>query len=115
MKVAVIGSRSLKNVDISKYIPKETTEIITGGAIGIDTLAEEVADKRKISKSVIRPEYEKYGKPAPLIRNKEIVERAELVIALWDGKSRGTKYTMEYAKSTGKKVELYLYKGSMQI
>ena len=57
MKIAVIGSRSLTNVDISKYIPAQTTEIITGEAIGIDTLAEKIADDRKISKSVIRPEY----------------------------------------------------------
>ena len=62
MKVAIIGSRSLINVEISKYIPENVTEIISGGAIGIDTLAEEVADKRRISKSIIRPEYDKYGK-----------------------------------------------------
>ncbi len=108
MKVAIIGSRSLTNVDISSFIPKETTEIITGGAIGIDTLAEEIADKRKISKSVIRPEYEKYGKTAPLIRNKEIVERSELVIAVWDGKSRGTKFTMNYANELKREIKVYI-------
>ena len=108
MKVAIIGSRNLINVEISKYIPENVTEIISGGAIGIDTLAEEVADKRRISKSIIRPEYDKYGKRAPLIRNKEIVKRAELVIAFWDGKSRGTKFTIDYAKKLNKEVKIYI-------
>ena len=112
MKVAIVGSRSSINVEISKYIPENVTEIISGGAIGIDTLAEEVADKRRISKSIIRPEYDKYGKKAPLIRNKEIVERAELVIAFWDGKSRGTKFTIDYAKKLNKKVKIYVKGGT---
>ena len=112
MKVAIIGSRSLVGVEISKYIPENVREIISGGAIGIDTLAEKVADERRISKSIIRPEYDKYGKKAPLIRNKEIVERADFVIAFWDGKSRGTKFTIDYAKKLNKKVRIYVKGGT---
>ena len=108
MKVAIIGSRNLTNVNISKYIPKEVTEIISGGARGIDTLAERYADEKGIQKTIIKPEYEKYGRVAPLRRNKTIVELADIIIAFWDGKSRGTKFTIDYAKKVNKKIKVYI-------
>lgn len=108
MKVAIIGSRNLVNVEISKYIPENTAEIISGGARGIDTLAEEWADKNGISKIIIKPEYERYKRGAPLKRNEKIVELADVIIALWDGKSRGTKFTIDYAKELKKEVKVYI-------
>ena len=107
MKIAIVGSRNL-NVDISKYIPDGTTEIISGGAKGIDTLAEKYADEHNMPKLIIKPEYEKYGKVAPLKRNKTIVENADMVIAIWDGNSNGTKFAIDYAKKIGKTLELYI-------
>lgn len=106
MKVAVVGSRSL-NVNVGKYIPEETDLIISGGAKGIDTLAEKFADSKGIKKLIIKPNYEKYGRAAPHIRNRDIVNNADLVIALWDGKSKGTMNTVEYAQKCGKKVKLH--------
>ncbi len=113
-RVAIIGSRSLTNVDISKFVPKNTTEIISGGARGIDTLAEKYADKNGIPKIIIKPDYKKYGRyVAPLKRNAVIVKLADVIIALWDGKSRGTKYTIDHAKKCGKPTKIYVSK--MQI
>ncbi len=108
MKVAIIGSRNLTNVEISKYIPENVTEIISGGARGIDTLAEGWADKNGISKIIIKPEYERYKRGAPLKRNEKIVELADVIIALWDGKSRGAKFTIDYAKKLKKEVKVYI-------
>ncbi|MCC8161147.1 MAG: hypothetical protein LIO53_07580 [Oscillospiraceae bacterium] len=51
MKLLVVGSRSITNIDIAPYIPKDTDTIISGGANGIDTLAEQYADKHKLSKN----------------------------------------------------------------
>lgn len=108
MKVAIIGSRNLVNVEISKYIPENVTEIISGGARGIDTLAEEWAEKNGIPKTIIKPEYERFKRGAPLKRNEKIVELADVIIALWDGKSRGTKFTIDYAKKVKKEVNIYI-------
>ena len=104
MKTMVAGSRSITNFDLTEYIPEDTTLIISGGAKGIDALAEEYADKHKISKLIMRPDYKKYGKAAPLLRNKKMVDLSDIIIIIWDGKSKGTKFTIDYAKAQGKEV-----------
>ena len=101
MKIMIAGSRSITDFDLTEYIPEKTTLIITGGAKGVDTLAEEYADKHKISKLILRPDYKKYGKAAPLLRNEQMVDLADLVIIIWDGKSKGTKHTLKYAEKKG--------------
>lgn len=106
MRTAIIGSRNLI-VDISKYVPDGITEIVSGGARGIDALIEKYADERNIPKLIIKPDYDQYGQAAPLERNKIIVDISDIIIAVWDGKSRGTKYVIDYAKKTGKHVEVY--------
>lgn len=107
MKIAVVGSRSIKNADISQYIPKEATEIITGGAVGVDKLAEREARLRGIPLTVYKPDYETHGKSAPLVRNKLIAENCDMLIAFWDGSSRGTVFTWRYADKLGKPVKIY--------
>jgi len=77
---------------------------LSGGAKGIDTLAEQYANKKKISKLIFLPDYERYGRIVPLIRNKQIVDSADIIIAFWNGTSRGTKFTIDYAKKCGKKL-----------
>ena len=109
MRVAVIGSRSL-TIDISKYIPAGATEIITGGAEGIDMLAERYADEHRISKHIIRPDYGKHGKAAPLVRNQRIVNLADIIVAFWDGESGGTAFTVKYARQVRKPLKIYKIK-----
>ncbi len=110
MKVAVVGSRSITGVDINRYIPPDASLIISGGATGVDQIAEQYADERGIKKLIIRPDYELYGESAPLIRDRIIVERADLVVAIWDGVSSGTAYTINYAKSRSVPCEIYIVK-----
>ena len=107
MKVAVVGSRDLQVKDLGAFLPEGTTEIISGGAAGIDTCARIYAKAHGLKLTEFRPDYNKYGgKAAPLIRNRAIVETADMVLALWDGKSHGTAYTVNLAKQLGKPVEV---------
>lgn len=106
MKAAVIGSRGLTIDNLGEYLPKGTTEIISGGAKGIDTCAREYATAHGIKLTEFLPEYEKYGKGAPLKRNITIIEAADVVIAFWDGKSRGTKFVIEKCRKVGKEIKI---------
>ena len=87
MKIAVIGSRNIKNIDLTEFAPKNTTEIISGGAVGVDSLAREYAIENGIKFTEIKPEYNLYKKGAPPKRNLKIIQNSELLLAFWDGKS----------------------------
>lgn len=108
MKIAVIGSRSITDPRpvTDKLKGLKVTGIISGGANGVDTTAERWADLTNTPKLIIRPNYQKYGKAAPLKRNEKIVEAADHVLAIWDGKSTGTLHAISYAKKLGKPVTL---------
>jgi len=108
MKVAVIGSRNLIVQDLKHYLPEEVTEIVSGGAKGVDTSAKEYADAQGIKLTEFLPEYGRYGRGAPLKRNISIVEYADLVLAFWDGKSRGTKFVIDECKKRNKVVRVIL-------
>ncbi len=101
MKLLIVGSREITDFDISGYVPEGVELIISGGASGVDTIAEKYADKHRISKLILHPNYSKYGKGAPIVRNKQMVDIVDRAIIIWDGKSRGTAQTIEYAKKVG--------------
>ena len=108
MKLLIVGSRSIKNFDLSDYVTSEVDMIISGGANGVDSLAEEYADKKKLSKIIIRPRYDLYGRAAPTKRNEIMVDMSDEVLVIWDGVSKGTKYTVDYAKKKNKKVQMVM-------
>lgn len=108
MKVAVIGSRGLSVTDLGRYLPENTTEIVSGGAKGVDTSAREYAKKNGIKLTEFLPEYTKYGRSAPLKRNITIIEYSDIVLAFWDGKSRGTKFVIDNCRKLGVEVRVYI-------
>lgn len=116
MKVGVVGSRTYKNYEEMKKVLDDFNsefpieEIFSGGAKGADSLAEKYARERFIPTTIFFPQWEKYGKAAGPIRNRKIVEASECIFAFWDGKSRGTKNTIEICRDLKKPVNLTLFK-----
>lgn len=108
MKVAVIGSRNIGKFDLSRYLPEETDELVSGGARGVDTLAKKYAQEAGIPITEYLPEYDKYGKRAPLLRNITIIENSDIVLAFWDGRSRGTKFVIDNCKKLGKEIRVFM-------
>ena len=108
MKVAVIGSRNLTVSDLAQYLPTGTTEIVSGGARGIDTCAKTYALSHGLKLTEFLPDYRRYGKSAPLRRNLQIIDYADTVIALWDGHSRGTAFVIDRCRSIQKQVTVFV-------
>ena len=106
MKLLIAGSRSITNYDISPHIPEDTELIISGGANGIDMIAEQYADKHRISKLILRPQYNRYRRAAPLKRNDTMVDLCDRVLIIWDGVSKGSKHTIDYAKKQNKPIDI---------
>ena len=107
MKVAVIGSRGLQVDHLEDYLPEGVTEIVSGGAQGIDTCAKNYALEHGLKLTEFLPEYSRYGRGAPLQRNITIIEYADLVLAFWDGKSSGTKFVIDNCKKRNIPVEIH--------
>ena len=105
MRVAVIGSRGLSVPNLDDYLPSETTEIVSGGARGVDTSAREYALSKGIGITEFLPEYDKYGRSAPIKRNITII-----VFAFWDGQSRGTRFVIEECRRRDVPVRIFIPK-----
>ena len=109
MRVAVIGSREAAGFNIERigeYLPEDCTQIISGGAPGVDSAAESYAKKHGIAFRKILPDYVSHGRRAPLVRDTLIVEESELVLAFWDFSSRGTSFTINECLRLGVPVQI---------
>lgn len=108
MKVAVIGSRGIRVDNLENYLPIGTTEIVSGGAKGVDACAREYALKTHLKLTEFLPKYNEFGKSAPLKRNVYIIEYVDLVLAFWDGKSKGTAFVIKKCKEMNVACEVHI-------
>ena len=121
MKIAVVGSRSINNKELVwKFMEEchdfepEYDKIISGGARGVDSFAEEYAKKNKIRTCIFVPDWEKYGKSAGFIRNADIIGKCDKCICIWDGESKGTLHDIELCEEMGKPCYIYNLKENIK-
>ena len=116
--IAVVGTRNFTDKDTFKRIINEVitiegtpNKIVSGGAIGADTLAFEWAIENNTEVLVFKPKYEDFPKKkrwmAPKERNTTIVDNSDIVLAFWDMESNGTRDTINKSIKKGKKIYLY--------
>jgi len=111
MKVAIIGSRSFTNIDLmTEHLNKLHIDgIISGGAKGADTLAHNFAIENHIPLTEFKPDWARYGRGAGIVRNKQIIDSADYILAFWDGHSKGTQSSINYAKKNDKPIKVIVF------
>ena len=101
VKVGIVGSRGFSDLervkDYVKSLDKDTI-IVSGGAKGVDETAEIMGEELGMKVVSFKPDWKKYGRGAGIVRNKEICKYSDMICAFWDGKSKGTKNTIETSK-----------------
>ena len=110
MKTIIAGGRDIDDFNLVKEAVKESgfeiTEVVSGKAAGADTLGEQWAEKNGVPVKEFPADWELHGKSAGPIRNREMVQYAEALIALWDGQSRGTSNMIQNARAYGLEVHI---------
>jgi hypothetical protein len=104
-KTIIAGSRGITDYSLVEEAVKESNfciqEVVSGTARGVDKLGEEYATKNCIPLSKFPADWNKHGKGAGYIRNSQMADYADSLIALWDGKSKGTKHMIDDSKKKG--------------
>jgi hypothetical protein len=115
MKVIIAGSRGFSDFQLLYAKCEEVlanvkeAEIVSGTARGADKLGEHYASLKGYSVRQFTPDWDKQGKAAGYIRNKEMADYADCLIAFWDGQSRGTKHMIDLATEKGLSVHVINY------
>ena len=109
MVVGIIGSTSISDCDLEKFIRlKEVSHIITGEEKKIHKIASQYAQKHNLSCSIMRKDTERFGPAACNIRDLAIVSHCDKVYVFWDGKSEETKYIVDFAYDCEREVSMVI-------
>lgn len=115
-KLVICGSRTIVDYSLVKknldriITDKTSVIIISGGAKGVDQLAEKYAKDNNIELVVVKAEWDKHGKKAGILRNIEMIDMSDQVICFWNGMSKGTNHSIDYAKKNNKLKEIIYIK-----
>lgn len=122
MKIGIVGSRTITDYNTVEMALQQSPwyrptsfaldkyTFVSGGADGVDTIAEEIAEEHStqefshmdIEIHVIEPDWDDWSRGHPAkVRNTEIVEESDVIVAVWNGKSTGTRDTIDKALDRG--------------
>lgn len=112
MRTIIAGSRTVSENDVIGAIQScpwsgFISTVVSGTAKGADKFGEKWANEHKIKINRFPAEWEKYGKRAGPMRNKVMSENADALIAVWDGKSRGTRSMIDMAAKQGLRIFVF--------
>lgn len=103
-RIAIVGSRDYPVMDaVNQFVqslPADTV-VVSGGARGVDREAARAAKRRGLRTLIFLADWNTYGRRAGMIRNEQIVDHADQVVAFWDGRSPGTANTIQRARRKG--------------
>ena len=118
MKICIAGGRDFANYDVLVKVVdhvlleiQEPVIIISGKAKGADGLGERYAKEHDLEVLLYPADWKKHGKGAGPIRNAQMAEAADMLIAFWDGSSRGTKNMIGQMQKQGKPCNVFNYNG----
>ena len=105
MRTIIAGSRTISDYSSVLTAIKQSgfivTAIVSGGARGVDSLGQRYARENLLPLEIVLPNWNEYGFVAGFLRNEEMASMADALIAVWDGKSRGTAYMIGVARRVG--------------
>ncbi len=115
MKIIIAGSRNFNDYNLLKsscdnLLTQFTNiEIVSGTARGADKLGERYAREKGYTIKEFPANWDKFGKRAGYLRNDDMAQYSDMLIAFWDGTSKGTKHMIDLANKRGIKVEIVNY------
>jgi hypothetical protein len=108
VKTIIAGTRTLSDalivesaINLFYQSGLEITEVVSGGASGVDSLGEQWAERNGVRVRRFPADWNKHGRAAGPIRNKQMAEYAEALLLIWDGKSRGSASMKREAEAAG--------------
>jgi len=119
MKVIVAGSRGFNDYELLKkkldhvLSKRSVVEIISGTARGVDQLGERYAKEKDFPCSRYPADWNTHGKSAGYLRNVQMADIADALVAFWDEHSPGTKHMIDIAKRKGLVVRVYNASGKI--
>lgn len=115
MKIIIAGSRGFSDYDLLRakcdywFSNTSDIEIVCGGTRGADLLGKQYAQECGYGIKMFIPDWDGLGKRAGMVRNAQMGDYADALVAFWNGKSRGTKHMIEYAKTKGLKIRIQMF------